>query len=100
MRINRVNRANDAPLLSAHPTGALVRARASDARQKLDVTDYRRACVPGAIWFFTVNLAQRRANALLVHHIAAPRDAFRYVQATHPVDMDAVGVLPGHLHCI
>lgn len=100
MRINRVNHANDAPPLLAHPTGALVRARASDVRQ----TSTRRTvggptslARPG---FFTVNLAQRRANALLVHHLAAPRDAFRYVKATHPVDMDAVVVLPDHLHCI
>ena len=64
------------------------------------MTEYRRAHVPGASWFFTVNLAQRRGNDLLVAHIAALRAAFEAVRVRHPFRMEAVVVLPDHLHCI
>jgi hypothetical protein len=37
--------------------------------------NYRRAYAPGASWFFTVNLLQRRNNDLLVRHIDLLRDA-------------------------
>jgi hypothetical protein len=30
------------------------------------MTDYRRAYIPRATWFFTVNLAERRGNRLLI----------------------------------
>ena len=35
------------------------------------MTEYRRAHVPGATWFLTVNLAERKGNRLLVSHIDA-----------------------------
>ena len=63
------------------------------------MTDYRRAFVPGATYFFTVNLADRRAT-LLVDHIDLLRDAIRYVRRHHPFDIDAMVVLPDHLHAI
>jgi putative transposase len=64
------------------------------------MTDYRRAYVPGASWFFTVNLAERHNNPLLVEHIEQLRAAFRYVKQRHPYRMDAVVILPDHIHCI
>lgn len=64
------------------------------------MTEYRRAHVPGTTWFFTVNLAQRRGNRLLVDNIDTLRQAFRYVRARHPFHMDAVVILPDHLHCV
>ncbi len=64
------------------------------------MTDYRRVYVPGASWFFTVNLAQRRSNRLLVEKIDLLREAFRDVKANWPYRMDAVVILPDHLHCI
>jgi len=33
------------------------------------MTEYRRAYVPGGSWFFTVNLAERKTNRLLVKKI-------------------------------
>ena len=36
--------------------------------------NYRRALAPGASWFFTVNLLQRRGNDLLVRHIDLLRE--------------------------
>ena len=36
--------------------------------------DYRRAWHPGGTYFFTVNLLQRRENALLIQHIDLLRE--------------------------
>jgi putative transposase len=64
------------------------------------MTDYRRAHAEGATWFFTVNLAERRANPLLVENIDLLRQVFRKVKEDHPFTIDAIVVLPDHLHCI
>lgn len=64
------------------------------------MTAYRRVHVPGATWFFTVALARRRDNRLLVECIEELRVAFRYVMARHPFHIDAIVVLPEHLHCL
>lgn len=60
------------------------------------MTEYRRASIPGATWFFTVNLAERKGNRLLVEEIAALRNAFHSVQAVHPFRVTASVVLPDH----
>jgi len=54
------------------------------------MTEYRRAHVPGATWFLTVNLAERKGNRLLVSHIDALGWAFRYVRERHPFRLEAV----------
>ncbi len=64
------------------------------------MTEYRRANVPGACWFFTVNLAHRRHNRLLVERIADLREAFATVREGHPFHLDAIVILPEHLHCL
>lgn len=64
------------------------------------MTEYRRAYVPGGSWFFTVNLAERKNNLVLVEKIDLLRSAFEYTQQRHPFRMDAVVILPDHLHCI
>ena len=43
--------------------------------------DYRRARHPGGTYFFTVNLLQRRGNALLARRIEQPRDVDADFQA-------------------
>ncbi len=63
------------------------------------MTNYRRTHVPGATWFFTVNLAERRSR-LLVDRIDSLRQALRYVQQRHPFRIDAMVVLPDHLHAV
>jgi putative transposase len=60
---------------------------------------YRRANVAGATYFFTVNVAERRTG-LLVEHIDALREALRRVKRTHPFRIDALVVLPDHLHAL
>jgi putative transposase len=60
---------------------------------------YRRNFVRGACYFFTVNLADRK-SCLLISHIGELRAAFRYVRQRHPFVLDAIVVLPEHLHAI
>jgi len=64
------------------------------------MTDYRRFYHPGASWFFTVNLVERKGNRLLIDKIDLLREAFIHVKKSHPYKMDAVVILPEHLHCI
>ncbi len=64
------------------------------------MTEYSRAKVKGASYFFTVNCAERRSNHLLVEHIDLLRQVFRKVKNNHPFKIDAIVVLPDHLHCI
>ncbi|MGQ0619738.1 MAG: REP-associated tyrosine transposase [Panacagrimonas sp.] len=61
---------------------------------------YTRARVAGGCYFFTVNLAERGGNDLLVRHIAELREAFRLTLRDHPFVIEAMVVLPDHLHCI
>ena len=63
------------------------------------MTDYRRLRIPGGSYFFTVNLAERH-RSLLTDHVGSLREAFRAVKKTHPFLIDAVVVLPDHLHAI
>ncbi len=64
------------------------------------MTAYRRVRIAGATWFFTVNLAERRDNHLLINNIDLLRQAFCKIKKDHPFDIDAMVVLPDHLHCI
>ena len=63
------------------------------------MTNYRRYFLPGGGYFFTVNLAQRN-KTLLVHYIDHLRDAFATTKAAHPFNMDAIVILPDHIHAI
>ena len=60
---------------------------------------YRRATVPGACYFFTVNLADRR-SVLLIEHIDNLRAAYRMVMRSMPFETIAICILPDHLHAI
>ncbi len=60
---------------------------------------YIRAYVSGGTYFFTVNLLERKRR-LLVEHIEALRNAFRIVKQQRPFRIDAIVILPDHLHCI
>jgi len=61
--------------------------------------NYRRAFVPGACWFFTVNLLDLR-RCLLTDNIDALREATRLTQTRHPFTIDAMMVLPDHIHAV
>jgi len=60
---------------------------------------YRRNFVPGGTFFFTVTLDDRRSSAL-VDHVALLRAAFRKTLSERPFVLDAIVVLPDHLHAI
>jgi len=63
------------------------------------MTNYRRNFIAGGSFFFTVNLAERKSK-LLTEHIDLLREAFRYTRTRHPFEIDAIVVLPEHLHTI
>ena len=60
---------------------------------------YRRANVKGGTYFFTVNLADRQGS-LLVDKIDILRNAMSLVIKRHPFTIDAIVVLPEHLHAL
>jgi putative transposase len=63
------------------------------------MTQYRRNWTAGGTYFFTVVTANR-TNGPLVDHIADLRGAFRTVIAKHPFEIDAMVILPDHLHTL
>ena len=60
---------------------------------------YIRAFIPGGTFFFTVTLLERRRN-LLTEHIDNLRAAFMAARRRRPFTIDAIVILPDHLHCI
>ncbi|PPQ16387.1 putative transposase [Bradyrhizobium shewense] len=63
------------------------------------MTSYRRNFVPGGSFFFTVNLLDR-GQSLLTANIGLLRAAFRETRQRHPFTIDAIVVLPEHLHAV
>lgn len=60
---------------------------------------YVRAFVPGGTFFFTVALLERR-RGLLTERIDLLRRVFSETRREQPFRLDAIVVLPDHLHCI
>jgi putative transposase len=60
---------------------------------------YRRNRLEGGTFFFTLALADRR-SAALVDHVATLRVAFRTARHERPFAIDAIVILPDHLHAI
>jgi putative transposase len=63
------------------------------------MTAYRRNFVPGGTYFFTVNL-EDRSRTLLTDRVDLLRAAFRETRTRHPFAIDAIVVLPDHLHAV
>ena len=61
--------------------------------------NYRRLRAPGATYFFTVTLADRRST-VLTDRIDLLRAAFRETLRTAPVRLAALVILPDHLHAV
>lgn len=64
------------------------------------MSDYRRVRIPGGCYFFTVNLAVRGNNDLLVLHWPMLRAVIADVRRARPFRIDAFVVLPDHLHSV
>jgi putative transposase len=60
---------------------------------------YRRNFVPGGSYFFTLTIVDRRSS-VLIEHIDALRTAFRRARRERPFAIDAIAVLPDHLHAV
>jgi putative transposase len=60
---------------------------------------YRRALLAGGTFFFTVNLAER-SKTFLIDYVDILRETFRQVKSRHPFKIDAIVILPDHLHAI
>jgi putative transposase len=63
------------------------------------MVNYRRNRIPGGTFFFTVTLKDRHSH-LLVEQIDALREAFRIVGRQLPFRVEAIVVLPEHLHAV
>jgi putative transposase len=63
------------------------------------MVNYRRNFVSGGTFFFTVTLADRGSKAL-VDHVELLRNALRAARRERPFVIDAVVILPDHLHAI
>ena len=63
------------------------------------MSQYIRARVPGATFFFTVNLADRASSAL-VEDVEVLRAAVTEVRRARPFHIDAMVVLPDHVHAV
>ncbi len=61
---------------------------------------YRRAKTPGSTYFFTVVTYQRQRIFQDADAVAVLRAAFGDVKASLPFEIDAIALLPDHLHCI
>lgn len=58
---------------------------------------YRRVHVPISSYFITINLADRNSS-LLSHRINELRQSMVWVKTRHPFRLEAVVVMPNHLH--
>ena len=61
--------------------------------------NYRRMFVSGGSYFFTANLLDRNSR-LLVEHIDGLRAAVRETRQRYPFEIDAMVILPDHIHAI
>lgn len=60
---------------------------------------YRRHYHKGASYFFTINIADRSSD-LLIENIDLLRKAFKTVKQRHPFYIDAIVILPDHIHMV
>ena len=64
------------------------------------MSDYRRAYTAGGCFFFTLVTHNRNPYFADDKNIGLLRKAFRHVKKNHPFEIDAIVVLPDHLHTI
>ncbi len=64
------------------------------------MSDYRRAVFHGGVYFFTVVTHRRIPIFTNETRVAVLREAFRAVMLKRPFLIDAIVVLPDHIHCV
>lgn len=65
----------------------------------ISMVNYRRNYVPGASYFFTVTLHDRRSD-YLIRYVDLLRQSIRDIRSKKPFEIDAIVILPEHLHTI
>lgn len=63
------------------------------------MANYRRNQIVGGTYFFTVNLIDRNSS-MLVENVILLRNSIAQVMQKHPFKIDAMVVLPDHIHAI
>jgi putative transposase len=58
---------------------------------------YRRIFIPGATYFITVNLLDRKST-LLVDHVQRLRHSFQRAKKFYPFTIEGIVILPDHFH--
>ncbi|TFI51524.1 transposase [Mastigocladus laminosus UU774] len=61
---------------------------------------YQRAKIEGGTYFFTVVTYNRYKFLCEPNNVSLLRNSFRYIMNQHPFKIDAIVLLPEHLHCI
>ena len=61
---------------------------------------YKRSNAPGAAYFFTVVTHERKKILCLDENPQRLKAAFETVKERHPFKIDAIVLLPDHLHCL
>ncbi len=64
------------------------------------MSEYRRVYVPGGSYFFTMVTYDRRKILTQPASLSRLQCSFEWVMEQHPFVMEAVVILPDHLHCI
>ena len=64
------------------------------------MSDYRRCFIPGGCYFFTVVTCRRRPLFRDPHQVDLLRKAMRGVMSKRPFEIQAMVVLPDHLHAV
>jgi len=62
--------------------------------------NYIRAYQPGGCYFFTVVTGKRHPHFADATNVERLRQAFRHVMVKHPFVIDAVVIMPDHIHTI
>ncbi|RUR09442.1 transposase [Legionella sp. km772] len=60
---------------------------------------YRRTELPGASYFFTVNLYNRKSK-LLIEQINLLKTIFKRIHNLYPFKIEAIVILPDHIHAV
>ncbi|TDY03845.1 REP-associated tyrosine transposase [Thiohalophilus thiocyanatoxydans] len=64
------------------------------------MSDYRRLYYPGGVYFFTAVTASRQPLFTEASNVDVLRNGFRHVMARRPFKLEAIVILPDHIHCI
>jgi putative transposase len=64
------------------------------------MSEYRRHYQTGGTYFFTVVTQQRKNILILPDHITRLHSAIDQVRKRYPFSLEALVILPDHLHCI